>query len=517
MEIYDASEILKLEASKHKTVIHIENPDKCRLCLKAIKNRIIITNAIRRNFLDVTQTELLTSDKLSKFICSKCDKDLKDAHLYREKLIETQRKLCEEVGETPMFFMPEVVHLKQEKVDILNEEDYDNDDFGGGDDYSDCGDSFEAQSYNFNDVTDDKSENEKEVKELKDNKKENNKKIQHKPRTRSKKSEEDIKQESDEEFKPDSGDKRKSKKGNGRRKRLYDYYDPELDKEVQERKVTEENGRTYYLCSYCGKNMKSAFSLKEHILTQHRDLEKKFHCNYEGCGRSYVTENRLMIHKQFHKYTKQVICPTCGKVQSSKNRLREHIQSVHEKVQKYFCDMCSFSGLLKSRLRAHVRTHIQKENRRNHPCHICDFVSVCPKYLKRHILDHELAEQGIKKESHIKLEPFICHCGKVFSYKAALQMHVRCVHDKVKKNICSICNHAFFHKVDLQNHILVKHNREKLVKNMPCDICGKLFGIEKQLARHRLYHFIRHECKVPGCDEYFNTAKRLERHIKKVH
>lgn len=52
---------------------------------------------------------------------------------------------------------------------------------------------------------------------------------------------------------------------------------------------------------------------------------------------------------------------------------------------------------------------------------------------------------------------------------------------------------------------------------MPCDVCGKLFGIEKQLTRHRLYHFIRHECKVEGCDEYFNTAKRLERHMKKDH
>jgi hypothetical protein len=61
----------------------------------------------------------------------------------------------------------------------------------------------------------------------------------------------------------------------------------------------------------------------------------------------------------------------------------------------------------------------------------------------------------------------------------------------------------------------VKHNPEKLVKNMPCDVCGKLYGIEKQLARHRLYHHIRYECQYEGCDEYFNTEKRLERHMKK--
>lgn len=50
---------------------------------------------------------------------------------------------------------------------------------------------------------------------------------------------------------------------------------------------------------------------------------------------------------------------------------------------------------------------------------------------------------------------------------------------------------------------------------MPCEICGKLYGIEKQLARHRLYHHIRYECQYEGCDEYFNTEKRLERHMKK--
>jgi hypothetical protein len=56
-----------------------------------------------------------------------------------------------------------------------------------------------------------------------------------------------------------------------------------------------------------------------------------------------------------------------------------------------------------------------------------------------------------------------------------------------------------------------------MVKNMPCDICGKLFGIEKQLARHRLYHFVRFECQVEGCDEYFNTAARLQKHMKNDH
>ena len=206
MEIYDASEILKMEAEKLKTVIHIENPDKCRLCLKSIKNRIIITNAIRRKFLDVTQTELPTSEKLSKFVCPKCDKDLRDAHNYREKLIDTQKKLCEEVGETPMIFMPEVVDLKQEKQDLIIEEEYLDDDFAGEDDYS----GYEnADDDYFGDQNDSKANI------LVDTTK--------------------------------SPTKRKRRKKNGEND------DPRLEIEIHEKKIEDENGRTYFVCDYCGK------------------------------------------------------------------------------------------------------------------------------------------------------------------------------------------------------------------------------------------------------------------------
>ncbi|KAL7010939.1 hypothetical protein ACKWTF_014019 [Chironomus riparius] len=454
MEIYDASEILKMEADKLKVVIHIENPDKCRLCLKSIKNRIIITNAIRRKFLDVTQMELPTSDKLSKFVCSKCDKDLKDAFTYREKMIETQRKLNEEVGETRMIFLPEVVNLKQEKEESIIEEEYLDDDFGGCDDYSGYDN---ADDDYFGDQNDSKNNSE------------------------------DIKSKT-------------VTKRSRRRKNELD--DTKLEIEIQEKKIEDENGRTYFVCDYCGKHITTAFSLKEHILTQHTELERKYACDHEGCGRSYVTQSRLRIHQLTHKDDKKAVCPVCGALLYSKKGLREHIASVHTKIKKYFCDKCEYSGTLKSRIRSHVKVHIEKENRRNHACHLCGFVSICPKSLKRHLFEH----QGVE---------FTCHCGKTFNYKGALQMHIRCVHKKVKKHVCNICNKPFFNKIDLVNHNLVKHNPEKLVKNMPCEICGKLYGIEKQLARHRLYHHIRYECNYEGCDEYFNTEKRLERHMKK--
>lgn len=203
MEIYDASEILKMEAKKLKTVIHKENTDKCRLCLKSIKNRIIITNAIRTKFLDVTQTELPTTDKLSKFVCSKCDKDLRDAHSYREKLIDTQRKLCEEVGETSMIFMPEVVDLKHEKDDLIIEEEYLDDDFGGQDDYS-----------GYENADDDY------FGDHKDNI------VDSKLKTVTKK-------------------RRRKKTGD-------DDEVPMLEIEIQDKKIEDENGRTYFVCDYCG-------------------------------------------------------------------------------------------------------------------------------------------------------------------------------------------------------------------------------------------------------------------------
>ena len=92
----------------------------CRFCLKTSKSRINLTKLLRKRFLELTQTELQICDKLSSFICSKCAKQLKSAHSYREKLIQTQKDLMKEVTQN---FMPEMINVKQEKIEDVEFEE----------------------------------------------------------------------------------------------------------------------------------------------------------------------------------------------------------------------------------------------------------------------------------------------------------------------------------------------------------------------------------------------------------
>lgn len=98
--------------SKSKVIQDREN--QCRFCLKPSRSRVNITKVMKKKFLELTQTELQTCDKLSNFLCARCSKTFKNACIYRQKLIETQKDLLKEVSFT---FMPEMIHVKQEVIE----------------------------------------------------------------------------------------------------------------------------------------------------------------------------------------------------------------------------------------------------------------------------------------------------------------------------------------------------------------------------------------------------------------
>lgn len=111
-----------MELPQKDTKTRQNRENECRFCQKLTKTKINLTKMLKKKFLELTQTELQICDKLSSFICSKCAKQLKSAHSYREKLIQTQNNLLKEVAQN---FMPELINLKQEKIEIDEFEEVD--------------------------------------------------------------------------------------------------------------------------------------------------------------------------------------------------------------------------------------------------------------------------------------------------------------------------------------------------------------------------------------------------------
>lgn len=54
---------------------------------------------------------------------------------------------------------------------------------------------------------------------------------------------------------------------------------------------------------------------------------------------------------------------------------------------------------------------------------------------------------------------FMCHCGKIFTQNSSYYMHLKYVHEKLKKHACQLCAKTFFEKYRLRNHIKSQHVR----------------------------------------------------------
>lgn len=109
--------------------------------------------------------------------------------------------------------------------------------------------------------------------------------------------------------------------------------------------------------------------------------------------------------KSSNKKDLREICQECGIMLSSKIALKNHFDCKHDKVKRYFCDLCNYGGTIKYHLKCHMKSHISDDIRRIHKCNHCDFISVSKGSLKV----HEIAEHsGIIHT---------CHCGREFNHK----------------------------------------------------------------------------------------------------
>ena len=119
-------------------------------------------------------------------------------------------------------------------------------------------------------------------------------------------------------------------------------------------------------------------------------------------------------------------------------------------------------------------------------------------------------------ESFLNLKKFRCKiCGKGFSQKVHLNVHIVTVHEKVKKSKCDICYKGFGSKNYLKIHIATVHEK---VKNFKCDICGREFFGKSHLSRHKmaLHEKVKNfKCNICG-REFFGKI-HLSRHKMALH
>ena len=116
------------------------------------------------------------------------------------------------------------------------------------------------------------------------------------------------------------------------------------------------------------------------------------------------------------------------------------------------------------------------------------------------------------KSAHENILYTCDRCDKSFSTKLLLKIHVEKVHEYVRY-YCEFCGKSFSQKVNLNTHIKSVH--ESIRYN--CDKCRKSFTQEAHLNTHKksAHENVRYNCEL--CDKRFTQKGNLRIHLQSVH
>lgn len=243
------------------------------------------------------------------------------------------------------------------------------------------------------------------------------------------------------------------------------------------------------LCPECGRTMRNNSDLRRHQLKQHLRI-KRFKC--EECEFMSFEKSVMAIHSRTHlpKESREIFaCQTCGKVLSTRNTLKAHINAVHHNIRSYDCSWCPKKFAQKSCLDKHQKNvHLLV---REHQCDICKIFVSQACYLKKHkqimhppdgkkikysclkCTQTFSSQQAMKNHGRNHSEPEFCcqHCSKKFLRKGNLLDHME--HHETLAFPCTHCKRSFRNESKLNHHLKSVHFKEKQIYR--CEICSSTF------------------------------------------
>lgn len=211
-----------------------------------------------------------------------------------------------------------------------------------------------------------------------------------------------------------------------------------IDQELINSAKVVVDGRIYYNCKECGKNLHSPYTYVWHMRIH--TGERPYVCDL--CGKQFRVSQGLVRHlRETHEGIKKFPCDLCGRKFATRRNVEEH-RRIHTNERPYVCDLCGKSFKQKASLFVHKRSH---KNYFPFKCSYCNQGFRTKPPLLVHITRHT----GEK--------PYKCDiCGRCFRIKYELKRH-RLIHSDEKPWVCNICGFSFRQKRYLRNHTKSNH------------------------------------------------------------
>ena len=307
-------------------------------------------------------------------------------------------------------------------------------------------------------------------------------------------------------------------------------------------------GQRNFKCDLCGKYFGRKQDLKKHKTNVHDTVEKlrkrsvligsenvksinepknrkeneTFKC--EICCRIFSNKCNLRVHAtaihnvETVEKQKQFQCDICFKYFPKISNVKKHKSSVHEGEKNFKCDLCEISFVQKRNLIKHETTvHDGVNELENNDISLTDFVKcdICfQTYSSKRSLNIHKVSVHIGAMP-LQLKNIKCEvCGKIFVNNSQLNGHFR-RHHYTEKSECELCNKTFKAKTDLIRHTTEVHNKTKTHK---CDVCFKFFSRNFHLKNHeRSVHGKERNFKCDACLKQFYEKRNLRAHVSTVH
>nr|CAD7604034.1 unnamed protein product [Timema genevievae] len=253
-----------------------------------------------------------------------------------------------------------------------------------------------------------------------------------------------------------------------------------------------------FCCDICGKLFSSKYKLKYHKFIHSM---RRYECKI--CLKNYTAKYSLAEHRYIisPNFPGGVQLNNYSRTISTINILKGHEKMLFNRQDNFSCDICGKCLASKRSLEAHLHLHFPTNE---FACDICGKLSPSERQLKKHKSIHT----GRRYECKI--------CLKSYTAKYSLATHKR--HHQPgglpKEYLCEICGYHSDHLGHLKSHILNVHLHKKLYI---CDICGHGYRNSNKFTNHMATHSQdkRYICAL--CDRCFKRRDDVKHHITRVH